>query len=204
MNIDRSRDEFRRADAAGKGGTIRRITESLDARHYQVIPIAAPTDEERAHHYLWRFWRHIPRAGQVTIYDRSWYGRVLVERVEGLAKPSQWQRAYSEIVNFEEALLAHGIVIMKFWLHIDKNEQIERFKRREQISYKQFKITEEDYRNREKWDDYQKAVNEMIARTSTSKSPWLLVEANDKNYARIKVLKAYCERLEKMLDEMNK
>jgi polyphosphate kinase 2 (PPK2 family) len=191
-------------DAAGKGGTIRRITESLDARHYQVIPIAAPTDEERAHHYLWRFWRHIPRAGQVTIYDRSWYGRVLVERVEGLAKPSQWQRAYSEIVNFEEALLAHGIVIMKFWLHIDKDEQIERFKRREQISYKQFKITEEDYRNREKWDDYQKAVNEMIARTSTSKSPWLLVEANDKNYARIKVLKAYCERLEKMLDEMNK
>jgi polyphosphate:AMP phosphotransferase len=191
-------------DAAGKGGTIRRITESLDARHYQVIPIAAPTDEERAHHYLWRFWRHIPRAGQVTIYDRSWYGRVLVERVEGLAKPSQWQRAYSEIVNFEEALLAHGIVIMKFWLHIDKDEQIERFKRREQISYKQFKITEEDYRNRDKWDDYQKAVNEMIARTSTSKSPWLLVEANDKNYARIKVLKAYCERLEKMLDEMNK
>jgi polyphosphate kinase 2 (PPK2 family) len=127
-----------------------------------------------------------------------------VERVEGLAKPSQWQRAYSEIVNFEEALLAHGIVIMKFWLHIDKDEQIERFKRREQISYKQFKITEEDYRNRDKWDDYQKAVNEMIARTSTSKSPWLLVEANDKNYARIKVLKAYCERLEKMLDEMNK
>lgn len=191
-------------DAAGKGGTIRRITESMDARHYQVIPIAAPTDEERAHHYLWRFWRHIPRAGQVTIYDRSWYGRVLVERVEGLAKASQWQRGYSEIVNFEEALLAHGIVIMKFWLHIDRNEQIERFKRREQISYKQFKITEEDYRNREKWDDYQKAVNEMIARTSTSKSPWLLVEANDKYYARIKVIKAYCERLEKMLDEINK
>ncbi len=191
-------------DAAGKGGTIRRITESLDARHYQVIPIAAPTDEERAHHYLWRFWRHIPRAGQVTIYDRSWYGRVLVERVEGLAKNQQWQRAYSEIVNFEEALLAHGIVIMKFWLHIDRNEQIERFKRREQISYKQFKITEEDYRNREKWDSYQKAVNEMIARTSTSKSPWVLVEANDKLYARIKVIKAYCERLEKMLDEINK
>lgn len=191
-------------DAAGKGGAIRRLTESMDARHYQVIPIAAPTDEERAHHYLWRFWRHIPRAGQVTIYDRSWYGRVLVERVEGMAKTGQWQRAYSEIVNFEEAMLAHGIVIMKFWLHIDHAEQLARFKRREAISYKQFKITEEDYRNREKWDDYQKAVNEMIARTSTGKSPWLLVEANDKYYARIKVIKAYCECLEKMLDESNK
>lgn len=189
-------------DAAGKGGAIRRLTESMDARHYQVIPIAAPTDEERAHHYLWRFWRHMPRAGQVTIYDRSWYGRVLVERVEGLADSNQWQRAYSEIVNFEEAMLAHGIAIMKFWLHIDRDEQLERFKRREQISYKQFKITEEDYRNREKWDEYQKAVNEMMARTSTSKSPWLMVEANDKYYARIKVIKAYCERLEKMLDEI--
>ncbi|MDD2759033.1 MAG: polyphosphate:AMP phosphotransferase [Methylomonas sp.] len=190
-------------DAAGKGGAIRRLTEAMDARHYQVIPIAAPTDEERAHHYLWRFWRHIPRAGQVTIYDRSWYGRVLVERVEGLAKPNQWQRAYSEIVNFEEAMLAHGIVIMKFWLHIDRDEQMRRFKSREQISFKQFKITEEDYRNREKWDDYQKAVNEMIARTSTSKSPWILVEANDKNHARIKIIKAYCDRLEKMLDEIH-
>lgn len=190
-------------DAAGKGGAIRRLTEAMDARHYQVIPIAVPSDEERAHHYLWRFWRHIPRAGQVTIYDRSWYGRVLVERVEGLAKSSQWQRAYSEIVNFEEAMLAHGIIILKFWLHIDREEQMRRFKSREKISFKQFKITEEDYRNHEKWDDYQKAVNEMIARTSTSKSPWLLVEANDKNYARIKILKAYCERLEKMLDEIH-
>lgn len=188
-------------DAAGKGGAIRRLIEAMDARHYQIIPIAAPTDEERAHHYLWRFWRHTPRAGQVTIYDRSWYGRVLVERVEGLAQPSQWRRAYSEIVNFEEAMLDHGIAILKFWLHIDRDEQMARFKRREQTSFKQFKITEEDYRNREKWDDYQKAVNEMIARTSTSKSPWMLVEANDKNYARIKIIKAYCERLEKMLDE---
>lgn len=190
-------------DAAGKGGAIRRLTEAMDARHYQVIPIAAPTDEERAHHYLWRFWRHIPRAGQVTIYDRSWYGRVLVERVEGLATPNEWQRAYSEIVNFEEAMLAHGIIILKFWLHIDRDEQMRRFKSREQISYKQFKITEEDYRNREQWDEYQRAVNEMIARTSTSKSPWLLVESNDKNYARIKIIKAYYERLEKMLDEVH-
>lgn len=191
-------------DAAGKGGTIRRLTEAMDARNYQVIPIAKPTDEEFAHHYLWRFWRHIPRAGQVTIYDRSWYGRVLVERVEGMASVSQWQRAYSEIVTFEEALLAHGITILKFWLHIDRDEQMRRFKEREKISYKQFKITEEDYRNRDKWDDYQKAVNEMVARTSTSKLPWLLVEANDKYYARIKVIKAYCERLEKMLDEHKK
>jgi AMP-polyphosphate phosphotransferase len=191
-------------DAAGKGGAIRRLTEAMDARHYQVISVAAPTDEERAHHYLWRFWRHIPRAGQATIYDRSWYGRVLVERVEGLAKTGQWQRAYSEIVHFEEAMLAHGMLIMKFWLHIDRDEQMARFKRREDISYKQFKITDEDYRNSEKWDDYQKAVNEMIARTSTSQSSWLLVEANDKYYARIKVLKAYCESLEKMLDEITK
>lgn len=191
-------------DAAGKGGAIRRLTGAMDARNYQVIPIAKPTDEEFAHHYLWRFWRHIPRAGQVTIYDRSWYGRVLVERVEGMAMANQWQRAYSEIVTFEEALLAHGITILKFWLHIDRDEQMRRFKQREKISYKQFKITEEDYRNRDKWDDYQKAVNEMVARTSTSKLPWLLVEANDKYYARIKVIKAYCERLEKMLDERKK
>lgn len=191
-------------DAAGKGGVIRRLTEAMDARNYQVIPIAKPSDEEFAHHYLWRFWRHIPRAGQVTIYDRSWYGRVLVERVEGMASIAQWQRAYSEIVNFEEALQAHGIAILKFWLHIDRDEQMRRFQHREETSYKQFKITEEDYRNRDKWDDYQKAVNEMVARTSTSKLPWLLVEANDKYYARIKVIKAYCERLEKMLDEHKK
>lgn len=191
-------------DAGGKGGAIRRLTHAIDARHYQVIPVGAPTDEERAHHYLWRFWRHIPRAGKVTIYDRSWYGRVLVERVEGFASHQEWQRAYSEIVNFEEALVDHGTVLLKFWLHIDKDEQLRRFKEREQISYKQHKITEEDYRNREKWDDYKKAVNEMIARTSTSRAPWILVEGNDKYYARIKVLKAYCERMEKMLDEYKK
>jgi polyphosphate:AMP phosphotransferase len=188
-------------DAGGKGGAIRRLTHAMDARNYQVISIAAPTDEEQAQHYLWRFWRHIPRAGQVTIYDRSWYGRVLVERVEGFARRNEWKRAYSEIVNFEEALAAHGIVLLKFWLHVDKDEQLRRFKEREQISYKQYKITEEDYRNREKWDDYQKAVNEMIARTSTRQAPWILVEGNHKYYARIKVLKAYCESMEKMLDE---
>jgi len=188
-------------DAGGKGGAIRRLTHAMDARNYQVIPVAAPTDEEKAHHYLWRFWRHIPRAGQVTVYDRSWYGRVLVERVEGLARCGEWQRAYLEIVDFEEALVSHGIVLLKFWMHIDKDEQLKRFKEREKISYKKYKITEEDYRNREKWADYQKAVNEMIARTSTRAAPWILVEGNSKYYARVKVLKAYCQSMEKMLDE---
>lgn len=188
-------------DAGGKGGAIRRLTHAVDARGYQIIPVAAPTDEERQQHYLWRFWRHIPRAGILTIYDRSWYGRVLVERVEGFATQKEWTRAYSEIVNFEEAMNAHGMMVLKFWLHIDNDEQLARFKAREQISYKKHKITEEDYRNREKWDEYQLAVNEMVARTSTQSAPWILVEGNDKKYARIKVLKTFCERLEKMLDE---
>ncbi|WP_341328720.1 polyphosphate:AMP phosphotransferase [Methylotuvimicrobium sp. KM2] len=187
-------------DAGGKGGAIRRITSAIDARSYRVIQTAAPTDEEAAHHYLWRFWRHIPRAGKVTIYDRSWYGRVLVERVEGFATDKEWMRSYSEIVNFEEALIEHGILLLKFWLHIDKDEQLKRFKAREQISYKKHKITEDDYRNREKWDDYKIAVNEMIARTSTRAAPWLMVEANDKRYARIKILKTVCEKLEAMLE----
>lgn len=187
-------------DAAGKGGTIRRVTHAIDARNYQVISIAAPTDEEKQHHYLWRFWRHLPRAGQVTIYDRSWYGRVLVERVEGITPEDAWMRAYTEIVNFEEALTSHGIALLKFWLHIDKDEQLRRFKEREQTPFKQYKITEEDYRNRDKWDSYEIAVNEMVARTSTQEAPWLLVEANDKRYARVKVLKTYCDKLEAVLD----
>lgn len=188
-------------DAAGKGGTIKRITRAVDARAYQIIPVAAPTDEEKQHHYLWRFWRHIPRAGFLTIYDRSWYGRVLVERVEGYATEQEWQRSYSEIVNFEEAMTTNGILILKFWCHIDQDEQLRRFKEREQISYKQYKITEDDYRNREKWDSYQFAVNEMVTRTSTQNAPWHLIEANDKKYARIKILKTFCEQLEKALDE---
>ena len=187
-------------DAGGKGGAIRRLTHAIDARNYQVIPVAAPTDEEKLHHYLWRFWRHIPRAGQVTIYDRSWYGRVLVERVEGFASEKEWKQSYSEIVNFEEAMSDHGTLLLKFWLHIDKEEQLNRFKAREEISYKKHKITEEDYRNREKWDEYNIAVNEMVTRTSTQKNPWIMVEANDKKYARIKIIKAYCEQLENMLD----
>lgn len=185
-------------DAAGKGGAIRRLTHALDARNYQVIPVAAPTDEERMQHYLWRFWRHMPRAGRITIYDRSWYGRVLVERVEGFATEDEWTRAYPEIRNFEEALTQHGIAVLKFWLHIDPEEQLRRFKEREQISYKQHKITEEDYRNRKQWDNYALAVNDMVARTSTQSAPWILVEGNDKRYARIKVLKAYCDKLEEL------
>lgn len=187
-------------DAGGKGGAIRRLTHALDARNYQVTPIAAPTDEERVQHYLWRFWRHMPRAGRITIYDRSWYGRVLVERVEGFASEQQWTRAYAEIVNFEQALTEHGIVLLKFWLHIDPDEQLRRFQEREQISYKQHKITEEDYRNREKWAEYSLAVNDMVSRTSSQAALWSLIEANNKRYARIKVIKTYCKALEKALD----
>ncbi len=187
-------------DAAGKGGAIRRLTRAMDARNYQVIRVAAPTDEERLHHYLWRFWRHLPRAGKVTLYDRSWYGRVLVERVEGFASKMEWLRAYSEIVNFEEDLVEHGIVLLKFWLHIGKEEQLRRFKEREKISYKRYKITQEDYRNREKWQGYELAANDMFARTGGHTAPWFLVEANDKRFARIKILKNYCEMLEEKLE----
>ncbi|AHE97014.1 polyphosphate:AMP phosphotransferase [Thioalkalivibrio paradoxus] len=186
-------------DAAGKGGIIRRVTRAIDARSYRVIPVAAPTDEERAHHYLWRFWRHIPRAGRFTIYDRSWYGRVLVERVEGYAADDEWIRAYREINEFEEELTDHGIVLVKFWVHIDKDEQLLRFKAREQTSFKQHKITEEDYRNREKWDDYAHAVNDMVERTSTGFAPWNLIEGNDKRWARVRALQILCERLEQAL-----
>jgi polyphosphate kinase 2 (PPK2 family) len=157
--------------------------------------VAAPTDEEAAHHYLWRFWRHLPRGGNFTIYDRSWYGRVLVERIQELASRDEWMRAYMEINEFEEELADHGIVLVKFWLHIDKDEQWARFKQREQTSYKRYKITDEDYRNRKQWDSYETAVNEMIARTSSSYAPWHLVEANDKRFARIKVLHTLCSAL---------
>lgn len=186
-------------DAAGKGGAIRRITAGLDARDYQVIPVAAPTDEERAHHYLWRFWRHLSRAGRVTIYDRSWYGRVLVERVEGFASQEEWKRAFSEIRDFEEQMIEHGSVLVKYWFHITKEEQHERFKAREQVPYKRWKLTDEDWRNREKWDDYEAAVNEMIERTSTHSAPWTLVEANDKRFARVKAIETFCDALERRL-----
>jgi len=186
-------------DAAGKGGAIRRYTQAVDARLYRSISIAAPSDEEKAHHYLWRFWRHIPRAGYITIYDRSWYGRVLVERVEGFAQEPEWHRAYAEINQFEEQLVESGVILLKFWLHISKEEQLARFKEREQVPYKQHKITEEDWRNRERWEDYRLAVNEMAVRTSTEYAPWHLVPGNDKQYARTYVLKGICDALERAL-----
>ena len=190
---------FEGSDAAGKGGAIRRITGALDARQYQGIPIAAPSEEERAQPYLWRFWRHLPRRGRFTIYDRSWYGRVLVERVEGFCHEADWMRAYSEINDFEEQLAANATVLAKFWLQIGKAEQLARFKAREATSFKRFKITEEDWRNRKKWEDYMVAADEMIERTSTAIAPWTPVEANDKFYARIKVLKTLVRRIEAAL-----
>jgi polyphosphate kinase 2 (PPK2 family) len=192
---------FEGADAAGKGGAIRRVTAALDARHYQVIPIAAPTDEERAQHYLWRFWRHLTRAGRISIFDRSWYGRVLVERIEGFATEPEWRRAYAEINDYEEQLTEHGIVLLKYWIHISKEEQLERFHLREQTPHKQWKLTDEDWRNREKWDDYELAVNDIVEHTSTKSSPWVLVEGNDKRFSRIKVIQTFCERLEAALAE---
>lgn len=182
-------------DAGGKGGCIRRLTEAMDPRLTRVVPIGVPTDEEFAHHYLWRFWRHIPRAGRVTFFDRSWYGRVLVERVEHFATQDEWQRAYHEINDFEEQLVEHQSVVLKFWLHISKEVQLERFKKRELVPYKRHKITEEDWRNREKWGLYEEAVHDMISHTSTEYAPWILVPANNKRYARVAILKATCERL---------
>jgi polyphosphate:AMP phosphotransferase len=190
---------FEGPDAAGKGGAIRRVTAALDARHVQVLPIAAPTDEERAHHYLWRFWRHLPRAGKITIYDRSWYGRVLVERIEDFASEEEWRRAYAEINDFEESLTESGIVLLKFWIHVTKDEQLRRFKEREKIPHKQWKLTEEDWRNREKWEDYEFAVNDLVEHTSTRAAPWNLIEGNDKRYARVKVIKTVCNRMEEAL-----
>lgn len=187
-------------DAAGKGGAIRRITSALDARLYRVISIAAPTDEELAQQYLWRFWRHIPCAGYFTLYDRSWYGRVLVERVEQLAEEQEWGRAYQEINNFEAQLVNHGNVLMKFWLHIDKDEQLARFQARETTPWKNYKITPDDWRNRDKWDAYKLAVHDMVARTSTDKAPWELIPANDKAYARAEILKRVCAKIESVLD----
>jgi polyphosphate:AMP phosphotransferase len=187
---------FEGNDAAGKGGAIRRVTAALDARIYQVIPIAAPTDEERARPYLWRFWRRVPCRGRVAIFDRSWYGRVLVERIERYCSPHGWTRAYGEINDFEAQLAGHGIVVAKFWLSISKDEQLRRFRERESTGFKRFKITDEDWRNRRKWNQYESAVCDMVERTSTVQAPWTLVEANDKHFARVKVLKTLCKRLE--------
>jgi len=190
---------FEGMDAAGKGGSIRRITSALEARDCQVIPIAAPTDEEKKHHYLWRFWRHLPRAGRLTVFDRSWYGRVLVERLEGFATDAEWRRAYAEIRSFERELTDHGIVLIKFWLHISDEEQLARFEERKNTPWKAWKLTEEDWRNRARWAEYERAAHEMIERTSTRNAPWVVVEGVDKRYARVKSVETVCAALEEAL-----
>ncbi len=187
---------FEGNDAAGKGGAIRRLRGALDPIQSTVVQIAAPTEEELAHPYLWRFWRRIPDRGEITIFDRSWYGRVLVERVEGYATAAEWRRAYQEINDFEHILHGSGYIIQKFWLAIDSEEQLARFKAREDTPYKRFKITDDDWRNREKWPLYAAAVEDMVALTSNAAAPWTLVEANDKRFSRVKVLETLVERLE--------
>ena len=191
---------FEGSDAAGKGGAIRRVTGALDARQYATVPVSAPSDEERAHPYLWRFWRAVPRRGGITLFDRTWYGRVLVERVEGLCRDDEWMRAYDEINQFEEELTEAGIVVCKFWLQISKEEQFARFRAREKTPFKRFKITPDDWRNRKRWNDYEQAAADMVERTSTDLVPWTLVEAEDKRYARVKVVRTIAERLARALD----
>ena len=190
---------FEGCDAGGKGGAIRRVTQALDARKYDVIPIAAPTDEEKRRPYLWRFWRQVPECGRIAIFDRSWYGRVLVERVEKFCSVADWTRAFGEINDFEEQLVANGSVVIKFWLQVSKAEQLRRFEERKAVPFKQHKITDEDWRNREKWDDYNLAVCEMVDRTSTEHAPWTLVEANNKHFARLKILRTMVEAIENAL-----
>ncbi|MGQ9574012.1 MAG: hypothetical protein ACUVUC_01715 [Thermoguttaceae bacterium] len=183
-------------DAAGKGGNIRRLTQGLDPRGYEVIPVGPPTAEELARPYLWRFWRRLPKAGHIAIFDRSWYGRVLVERVEGLCTEAEWRRAFTEINELERQLVDFGTVLVKFWLQIDPAEQLRRFQARQQTPHKQWKITEEDWRNRAKWAQYEAAVVEMLQRTSTTYAPWTVLEANCKLYARVKALRTVAEALQ--------
>ena len=183
------------ADAGGKGGNIKRVTEKLDPRGYVVHPIAAPKGEDKTHHYLWRFWRRLPEKGQIAIFDRSWYGRVMVERIEGFCTEEEWRRAYREINHFERQLADFGTILFKFYIHIGKDEQLRRFEAREQTAYKAWKLTDEDWRNRERWDQYTEAVNEMLLRTSTLTAPWTVVEGTCKWYARVKVLKTLVEGL---------
>ncbi|MEG0812363.1 MAG: polyphosphate:AMP phosphotransferase [Clostridium sp.] len=191
-------------DAGGKGGAIRRLTSHLDPRGYKVNPTAAPNDIERVHHYLWRFWNHMPKAGHIGIFDRTWYGRVMVERVEGFCEEKDWKRAYQEINEMEAHMANFGAVVIKFWLQIDKEEQERRFNERMEDPAKQWKITDEDWRNREKWDAYEVAVNEMLVRTSTTYAPWVVVEGNCKYYARVKVLETVVDALEKKIKEVEK
>jgi len=186
-------------DAAGKGGAIKRITEKIDPRGYVVYPIAAPQGEDKTRHYLYRFWRRLPERGQIAILDRSWYGRVLVERVEGFASEDEWKRSYKEINSFERQLKDFGTILAKFWIHISRDEQLRRFEERKAIGYKAWKLTDEDWRNREKWDTYEEAVEEMLVKTSTRTAPWSLVEGNDKYWARTQVLAKLVEILSREL-----
>ncbi len=187
-------------DAAGKGGAIRRLTSALDARGFDVIPVAAPTPQEKAHHHLWRFWNALPSDGDIAIFDRTWYGRVLVERVEGFCTEAQWKRAYEEINRFEAEIAVHGTVLVKFWLHIDQDTQLTRFNDRQSAPDKQWKITEDDWRNRDKWPAYAVAVNDMLQKTNTASAPWTVVEANNKQYARLKVLQTVIRAAEARLE----
>jgi AMP-polyphosphate phosphotransferase len=187
-------------DASGKGGAIRRLTSAIDARDYRVIPVAKPTEEEKAHHYLWRFWRHIPRDGLVTVFDRSWHGRILVERVEGFCRPDEWRRAFEEINDFEEQLVEHGTIVIKLWMHVSKDEQLRRFRAREQTPYKQHKINEEDWRNRRQWEAYETAVGDMLALTDNPHAPWHLVPGNNKRFARLEIIRHACRRITAALE----
>ncbi len=186
-------------DAAGKGGNIKRIAGALDARGYEVHPIASPEPHEKARHFLWRFWTRLPKTGHIAIFDRTWYGRVMVERLEGFCSENDWQRAYNEINEFEKELADWGAIIIKFWVQIDKETQLERFTLRQNTPEKQWKITDEDWRNREKWDLYENAVNEMLQKTNTEYAPWYVLESNDKKYARIKALKTVIKAIEERI-----
>jgi polyphosphate kinase 2 (PPK2 family) len=187
-------------DASGKGGAIRRVTEKIDPRGFVVYPIAAPKGDEATHHYLWRFWNRLPETGQIAIFDRSWYGRVMVERIEGFCTEAEWKRAYREINYFERQLVDFGMILFKFWLHIDKDEQLNRFESRSDDLRRSWKLTDEDWRNREKWDLYEEAVNEMLLKTSTITAPWTVIEGNSKLYARIKILRTIIDKLTQELD----
>ena len=186
-------------DAAGKGGNIKRLASALDPRGYEVLPIASPTPDEITRHYLWRFWTRLPKTGHIAIFDRSWYGRVMVERLEGFCSAAEWQRAYDEINEFEKELTDAGMVVLKFWVQIDKQTQLERFRERENTPEKQWKITAEDWRNREKWDAYEEAIDEMLEKTNTRNAPWYILESVDKRYARIKAMRTVIDRLREVL-----
>ena len=192
---------FEGMDAAGKGGAIKRLTQTLDPRGVLVHPISAPQPHEKRYHYLHRFWRKLPQYGQIGIFDRSWYGRVLVERIEGFANSDEWERAYEEINSFEKALTDDQYIVIKFWIHIDKDEQFARFKERQTNPMKAWKLTDEDWRNREKFDEYVVCANEMFEKTGTINAPWVLISGNNKQYARINVLKETISHVKRVADQ---